>query len=265
MDLAALSAAGRSAWPEVVLSPEELARSLAARKEPIPEAALAGPHAADIYLACACERGEPKALALFEARFLARVPMFVARLSLPGVLVEEVRQGLALRLLVASEGALPRIAEYAGRGTLESWVRIAAIRFGLNVLRLRKSYQPLDSEGGEARALEAGSDPEMQILKQRHQADFTASLREAFAALSPRARNLLRLRYLDGAGMAELGTVYGVHRMTIARWLQTAELEVLEGTRVRLRERLRLNAAECDSLIRMAQSQLEITLSGLLR
>jgi RNA polymerase sigma-70 factor (ECF subfamily) len=264
--LAKLLSVSRTAWPALDLDDDDFVRWVAARV-PHDEAAsnaLARLHAGDLFLACACTRAEPKALAAFEARYLARVPTYLAKMRLPETFVEEVRQALAEKLLVSSGGAPPRIAEYSGRGPLESWVRIAAIRAAISLARRRKPQETL-SDDAVHDALPRGTDPELEILRRRSRTDFTEAFRAAFAALSPRSRNLLRLRYLDGAGVGELAVVYGVHRTTLARWLADAEQEALEETRGRLRERLHLTPTECDSLIRLARSRLEETLSGLLR
>jgi hypothetical protein len=58
-----------------------------------------------------------------------------------------------------------------------------------------------------------------------------------------------------------------VHGSTVSRWLTALRASVLEDVRVRLAERLGLagNYADVDSLIRAVQSELDLTLSRLLR
>ena len=103
------------------------------------------------------------------------------------------------------------------------------------------------------------------VGKQTYRAEFSASFQAALAALSARQRNFLRLKYLDGLGIDQLGALYGVHRSTAARWVVGAQEELLDGTRQRLTERLRLTRSQLDSVLRLISSQLDVSLSRLLR
>jgi RNA polymerase sigma-70 factor (ECF subfamily) len=62
-----------------------------------------------------------------------------------------------------------------------------------------------------------------------------------------------------------VGTVYRVHRATAARWIQAIRERLLDETYRRLGERLRLSPAEFASLTAIVQSQLRVSLSGILR
>ena len=66
---------------------------------------------------------------------------------------------------------------------------------------------------------------------------------------------------MKGIPTVELGPMYGVHRTTVGRWIDTAQQALLEGTRRVLVARLNLSDSECASLIRALHSQLDITLS----
>jgi len=63
----------------------------------------------------------------------------------------------------------------------------------------------------------------------------------------------------------EMGALYGVHRATAARWAVAAQEALLEKTRRRLTERLRLTHSQLDSVLRLISSKLDINLSRLLR
>src|SRR5687767_1036626 len=73
--LRAFLTAARQPWPEPLVDEDELLRHVAERIPPVddPVVALQGLHAADLHLACACTRGEPRALAAFETRVLPQV------------------------------------------------------------------------------------------------------------------------------------------------------------------------------------------------
>jgi RNA polymerase sigma-70 factor (ECF subfamily) len=264
--LGRLWATAREAWPEVDLDPESFVAYLAERVPADGQVlgALAELHASDLYLACGCALRDPRALEAFERLFLAKIPAYVAQLSLPPTAVDEVRQTLAEKLLVASGERAPKIGDYAGRGALDAWMRIAAIRSALSQVRREKNFLPLqDNSDGEV--LTPRFDPEIEMIKVRHRVDFEKALREALASLEPRDRNVLRLHFLDGLGIGEIGVVYGVHRTTVSRWLALAQAKVLENTRQLLRERLRLDPRECESLLGVVASHLDVTLHSLLK
>src|ERR1043166_7686625 len=84
----------REAWPELSVEGELFARHLAQhcpKEEPL-EPWLATLHAADLYLALACAAGDPKALAAFEAGYVAQVPAYLARVAGSQAFVGEVAQ-----------------------------------------------------------------------------------------------------------------------------------------------------------------------------
>lgn len=253
-------AAARADWPELSPPDERFAAAVAARvrDDPDPAAALARLHPGDLYLASACLGGQVPALAALE-RKLAEMPALLGGLRPTPGEIDEVRQLLRERLLV---GARPRLAAYSGRGTLGSWLRVAALRTLSNLRRDEGSRQRIE---GQADALAPEIDPELRLLKRQYGREFRRAVSEAFAALSPQQRNLLRLKLVDGLNVSDLGALHGVHRATAARWVEEARQLVVDGTKARLRERLRLSADELDDILALVHSQLEVSLTGLLR
>lgn len=59
--------------------------------------------------------------------------------------------------------------------------------------------------------------------------------------------------------------LHGVHRATAARWVDAARETVLAGTQRELIRRLRISRSELASVIRLIQSQLELSLLRVLR
>ncbi len=77
-------------------------------------------------------------------------------------------------------------------------------------------------------------------------------------------RTLLRMHVVEGVTLDGLAMAYGAHRATIARWLAAARSALLKGTRARLAGSLKLKPEEVDSLIELARSRLEISISRFL-
>lgn len=272
-----LVARGRAAWPALALPSAILREHLLAKLSAHASDGAAGSdgsdggdgaaslHAEDLTLACACAAGLDAALAAFEERYLAQVKLFLGRMKPTPALVDEVKQALRVRLLVAPPGDVPRIAEYAGRGSLTSWVRVAAIRLALDLLKdSAERATPLDDDHEPILAHLRSDDPELDVIKERYRDEVNAALRDAFATLSPTQRNLLRLSYRDGRSIDELGALFSAHRATVARWIAQAREAILDDARRRLEARLRLTPTELQSLIRLVRSQLHLSVSRLL-
>src|SRR6266568_1884503 len=94
-------AAGHAAWPDVPLDAEAFAAHVAdrVRTRPDVEKAIGALHAADLFLACACSRGIPTALAHFERVQLSRVPALVRRIDASPAFADEVAQAMREALL----------------------------------------------------------------------------------------------------------------------------------------------------------------------
>jgi RNA polymerase sigma-70 factor (ECF subfamily) len=246
--LAGLIAAGRAAWPGVVVDEAAFAAFLAEREavEPL--------HAADLYLACACARGDQTAIAAFLREVVPHIEAAVLGLGADPAQVDEVRAQLVDALLV---GARPGIATYAGRGQLRSWVRSIAVRMGMRHLGRTRA-----AGGDDALATLAAEvdDPEIEHLKARYGDAFRAAFAAALAALTARQRNLLRQHYLDELTVDQLGALYRVHRATAARWVAAAREALFDDTRRRMIDALGLAPSDYDSLLRLLHSQLDLSI-----
>jgi RNA polymerase sigma-70 factor (ECF subfamily) len=262
-----LVAIGQAAWPRLLLRPLEFVRRQAARLETRdPAAALAQmaalrPHAAELFLAAACADGVPGAAAELTTHYLNALPRYLARMKPDDAFIDEVRQRLSMKLLVATPESPPRIAEYAGRGPLGSWVRVAALHLAISLRRADPAARAGDGSDLDERAAPA-PDPEVELLARRYRPAFESALREALAHLGSEEREVLRLYYLDGMTVDTLGARLGVGRSTAARRVAAARRAAFEETRRLLRERLQLGSA-FDSIARQLKSQLTISLSTL--
>ncbi len=257
-----LSSQARTSWPTVQLDDEAFMRHLAERLAPAdPLGSLRLLHVADLYLACACQRRQPKAVAALEKTYFDEVGRTVARMDSTGALADEVKQVLLERLLVPPSGE-PRIGTYSGRGPLAGWLCAAAIRTALSLQRQVARELALDD--AELLALPSWH-PELEFLRFRYGDTFRATFRRAVASLTSQERNVLRFNVIDGLNIEEIGATYQVHRATVARWIARARQQILERTRQYLREDTGLQNSEVDSLIRLLDSQLEVSVARLLR
>jgi RNA polymerase sigma-70 factor (ECF subfamily) len=215
-------------------------------------------HVEDLFLAAACARGDAGAVTLLEHRILGQLPVALRHIGVDEGGCAEIQQRLRARFVV--EG---KLASYHGRGPLAAWVRAAAVREAVNLIREERARMESPDSGALERAA-AGNNPELELLRSRHGATFRDAVRQAIAALPTRERTLLRFSYVDGLSIDELGDMYQVHRATAARWIARAREMVLLDTRRMVMERLGLEAAELDSHMRTLAAQIELSISGLL-
>jgi RNA polymerase sigma-70 factor (ECF subfamily) len=263
--LAALLEGGRAAWEGVELDAGVFLRHMAARlpREGDPLEALRALHAADLYLACACAAGDARAVATFEAQLIAPAAAHLRRSGSLAELADEVAQVLRLRLLVAEPGSPPRILDYTGRGPLAGWVRTAAVRTALD---LRRRQQARANAAGEAAAGAPPSpDPELDYLKAHYRPEFKEALSATLAGLEARERSILRLAFLQGLTTEQIAPLYQVTSRTVRRWLEEMRAHILEETLKRMSGRLGIDRAELDGIVGLLESQLDLSITKLLR
>jgi RNA polymerase sigma-70 factor (ECF subfamily) len=266
--LADFVARGRQAWPDVPLSPAKLASYLGERApaDTAPLGWLAGQRAADFFIACASCEGVPKAIDAFEREFISRIDAYLRSLHPTPELVADTKQELRTKLFVGGAGGPPRILQYNGQGALGGWVRIAAIRTALNLLDAAKAGAPRPDEAEEvARAIVPARDPELELIRETYREAFIAAFRDAIAGLSRRDRALLRFTFVERLTPARIGAMYGVHRTTAMRWIDTAQAQILAETRARMMDRFALSPSECDGVLHLVRSRIDMTIGSLLQ
>jgi RNA polymerase sigma-70 factor, ECF subfamily len=253
--------AARSAWPGVELP---LAQFVTHVQAVAGGADVAGLQLGDLYLAAACLAGRPQALATLDRVLLARVAEHVRRIDGGPGFADEVRQQLRERLLLARADSPARLADYAGRGPLAAWIRVAAVRLALNLVAERRPGREQTLDDALLGTPEAW-DPELELLRSRFAPLLRAAVEEAFAALSSQQRNVLRLHLVAGLTTAKIATVYRVDASTITRWLQAMRAEVRRLTQEKLASESGLSPRELDSVVGLLLSQLDVSIAGRLR
>jgi RNA polymerase sigma-70 factor (ECF subfamily) len=242
----------RARWPSARLDDAAVVAHVTARLGP-------GVAQLDVLFAALTLSGHAAAQADFDALVRAEVRRAVTPIDASPSFLDEVVQLVLTRLLV---GPTPRLAEYSGQGALAAWLRAVAVRLALNARR----------PGGREEAVSAvpdqplaDPDPELALLRRRYQDQFKRAFEVAVQALTSRERTLLRLTTLDGLTLAQVGPMYGKDASTISRWLATARATLLERTRDALGAELQLSGSQLDSVMRAADSELNVSILRLLQ
>jgi RNA polymerase sigma-70 factor (ECF subfamily) len=248
----------------VPLEPEAFITHLAQRMptgRPVLDALLAL-HAEDLYLACACTLGLPEALSAFERQFLSALPLYVARFNRSPAFADEVAQLLREQQLLA-RGRTPSIGNYTGRGKLSAWVQVSAIRLANRLQRSERPHGDLSGESVQKKMM--GFDPELGLMQNRHREDFRAAFQAALDGLSPEDRLLLRLAFVDGMTLKQIGAPMRLDKSSVSRRLAAIRQRLFGETKSRLCERLKLDSAEFESLMNLIRSQLDVSIERFLK
>lgn len=248
-------------WPTLQLDPGAFAMHL----EALEITSLDDVAWVDLALAWACGHGNANALRVFESEFIRGTESVLRRLDSAASFVDEAQQRLRARLLVAETGTSPRVLAYAGRGPLIGWVRIAAARVGLSLLReSTRAAKREELLWADAVLFPGGAPVDLALLKRRYAAVLSAGLRKACAELEDRERAVLRMYFVEGLSIDKIGQVYGVHRATIARWIARTKTSLTDRMHAFMVADGAVPPDEIPSLDRLVRSQLEISLDGLL-
>jgi RNA polymerase sigma-70 factor (ECF subfamily) len=137
------------------------------------------------------------------------------------------------------------------------------VREAIGLLR-QDARAPALSDDGVVELLAPRADPEEAAIDADLRARFRVAFEAAVATLQPRQRACLRLHVLDGVTLDELALTYGVHRATVARWLEAARATLATTTRDLLRRDLDLADVEVDSVLRRMQSRVDVSFERIL-
>lgn len=256
--------AGSAAHPGVAVPREAFAAFLAERAPSTTAGQewIATVHIADLYLACACVLGLEPAIVIFEAEHVIPAGRALRRMGYEPLVIDDILGSLREKLFFLEEGRRSLLHGYSGRGELSHWLRSVAVRLALRAAGPHR-HDPID-EDAERIAVPADS-PELEYLKAAFAAAFKAALGEAIDALAPRDKNLLRQYFLDELTLEEVGRLHGVHAATASRWLAQVRQEVFTKVTRTLMRSLQLREEELRSVLRTAQSRLDMSIRHLLR
>ena len=260
------SAAIAHRWPD---APNDLrafevhlATRLARQADPV--AALAKLHVEDAFLAWWAGSGAAPALAAFEAEHGGELARIAARF--PSLAGDDLRQQLRIKLFVGEPGKPAKILDYTGAGSLLAWLRVVAVRAGVDATRAtqhQRAHEALD----EAELLGLPVVDELRATAAGHAvlAAIKRAFADAVAALAPRQRALLRHAYVDQLTLEQIAASYSIHRATVARILASARAQLVEHTRAAVTAALGVAPSELASALGTLDKRLDLSLSRVLR
>jgi RNA polymerase sigma-70 factor (ECF subfamily) len=257
-----------AAWPDIAVAPERFGGELAHRigapaTAEAAEAALDAMRGADVYLAIACCDGDAAGIARIEDILARELRHLAIKLHASSDQTAEIHAELRRILLIDEPPRRAALREYAGRGDLRGYLRVMSTRALIRAInRGRREIAVEDNEFFDR--LLPNDDAEISFLRAQYHDAVDGALRVALAGLDPRSRALLRYQLIDGWSIDQVGKLYGVHRATAARWLTDAREVLGAAIRNELAARLQISPEEVDSIVRLVQSRVDMSLERLL-
>jgi RNA polymerase sigma-70 factor (ECF subfamily) len=197
----------------------------------------------------------------------ADIDAVLARFRRLQITRDELAQTLRIKLFVATPGRAPRIADYSGFGFLQNWLRVTALRALVDVARGERArkLEELLADDDMVGLPELGPDLSARVSREQVNRAIKQALAHAVAALAPRQRNFLRHAQVDQLTLDQIAATYSVHRATVARTLAQARADLVTMTRKELAEILGVTSESLDSVVRAADSKIDLSLSRILR
>ncbi len=212
-------------------------------------------HLEDLALAWACSVGDEAAARHFEARFIPHAHKALSKLGYQATVRDDVVSWLRGELFGRDRSSFQG---YSGKSPLEGWLRAIVVNEAM-----RKNKRRGRDVTPEAAADIPVPEASLNALRGAYGAEFTAAMKESFAALTVEQRNLLRQSFLDGLSIDALARLYDVHRATAARRVGAAREALSDGVKARLKERLGLGSSTVEQVVTV--DNLQESLSALLR
>jgi RNA polymerase sigma-70 factor, ECF subfamily len=208
-------------------------------------------------------RRDAKAIEIVREKLASAVEFAASKTTASKAQVADVTAHLSRVLFVDEPERPAALRAYSARGALDAYLRVIARRELMRVVNLGRREVEIDVDLLDG--IMPASDPEISILRARYRGDVDKAMRTAVSSLEERDRALLRYAFVDGLNVDEIGSLYDVHRATAARWVAAARERL--GTRIRdeLAAQLKIDVAEVDSIVRLVQSRIDVSLERVLR
>lgn len=252
-------------YPDLARNDETFFRLVAnvlnASKDPL--RTLSELQAPTLYLAAACLAGDPRGVEHFQGEYYPLIRRAVRRIRLVGAGEEDVQQSIFERVFLGTEDTPPLIVSYSGTSSFVAWLRVVSVRFALNQARHHRREQPSQGAAAVADRIEA-EEGDLRVLHHLYGPAYQSAFQAALASLSQRDRELLRYRVVDALSVSQIASLYGVHRVTVARWLAKAREQLASRTHEHLSIHLGGSAKEAESLVRALYSQVDVSVRRLL-
>jgi RNA polymerase sigma-70 factor (ECF subfamily) len=214
-------------------------------------------HLRDLALARACCLGIDVAWEYFIHRYRERLYAAALVLARNESIARELADSIAGDLFdSAAEIRSSKLASYAGRGSLDGWLKAVLTHAYIDQYRCERRVVSLDCHRDFLNAICIGDGVARAADPRLNEA-----MEEACRERSPEERFLLSSYFFDRRTLAEIGGMLGVHESTISRRMD----RLLRGLRMGITRNLRakgMSRRQIDELLRADVQTLNLDLRG---
>lgn len=174
----------------------------------------------ELALARACAAGSDAAWEIFLVRYREKLYDAARAIASDESTGRELADSLYADLFGTESRDGRRVSKlgyYAGRGSLEGWLRMVLAQEYINRFRSQRRLVSLDEQteaGAQFKAPECTTPPDGASAPDPR---LEAATDEALTALPAEDRFILASYYLDGRTLAEVGRMLGIHESTVSR------------------------------------------------
>jgi RNA polymerase sigma-70 factor (ECF subfamily) len=252
----------RRAFPDLELRDDDLVTAIATHAPSDDVAAFCARCRADeLAIAYAASTGSDAAIVELERRFGTALRAACARFEGAGHTTDDLLQIARAKLFVARSDESPTIARYNGQGSLESWLRVIAVRMFIDLGRRKDRARETAADGVDA---VVPADLGLDLVKAEYREAIATAMSTAAHQLPPGDRHLLRQHFVFGLSVDQLAAVLGVHRATAARRIVRAKDAFAARTRELVAQTLSLDEGELADVFGLVASKLDLSIRRLL-
>lgn len=221
---------------------------------------------ADLRVAFLCLQDPELGASVVEHDYLDQLPAQLARLGLAAEQIDEVRQRVRNEVLFGAPPQPPQIGAYQGRDELKAFLRSAATRIALRLLRDQRT---VDAAAGtppdrpELALLGQAVSPAAVPCEQTYTEELNRGLQCALDGLPPWEQALLHQYFVEGVSIDRLAMLHRVHRTAVMHQVHAAQETLRAATFAHVARALRVPANKLDGVDRWVQSQLGVSLHRL--
>lgn len=217
--LGSLVSKGQRAWPGVALQPERFLAHLASLvpQEGEPIGYLSNARIEDLYLACACAQGNPRAHQIFESTYFPILAAVGRAFRATPAQTEELRAEVRVTCFLPGAKGPSKLASYNGSGPIDGWLRTVGRYALINIINRDAARREVPIEDREFEL--AGHSPASEVRRHLDGARATEIVESVLADLSEAQRDLLWEYYFKGRTMQDLAAELGITYPNVSRRL----------------------------------------------
>jgi RNA polymerase sigma-70 factor, ECF subfamily len=250
----------RARWPGLPVELDAFVSYAELRKVEL--SALSTDIAADFYLAFACSVPLSGAIETFHRTYGGRVAAIGRRFGESQSFADELVQRVFEKLFVRPVERDPGITQYRAEAPLGAWVNTIARRIAFRQVKTTRPERLLDEEL-LAQEISDACDQELLFLREQHREVVREALAGALRRMPPREQRFLKMNLVAGVSMDSIGKIYGLSQSSVSRKIQRAIHNVVFEAKAEACEKLRVTSGEVDSIFKLIQSCIDLTISNL--